>query len=102
MPDQINELIDAIREKVSFLHNQLSIERANNEKLRGENETMKNEILLKEKEIDANQSRISNIEKGMIATQGQGVIVAEEKVVSEQQIDELVKEIEYCIAQLKR
>jgi hypothetical protein len=102
MPDQINELIDAIREKVSFLHNQLSIERANNEKLRGENETMKNEILLKEKEIDANQARISNIEKGMIATQGQGVIVAEEKVVSEQQIDELVKEIEYCIAQLKR
>ena len=38
MPDQINELIDAIQEKISFLRNQLSIERADNEKLRGENE----------------------------------------------------------------
>jgi len=102
MPDQINELIDAIKEKISFLHNQLSVERANNEKLRGENETMKNAILLKEKEIDAHQSRIFDFEKGISTKQGQGVIVAEEKIIPEQQIDELVEEIEYCIAQLKK
>jgi chromosome segregation ATPase len=102
MPDQINVLIDAIEEKISFLRNRLSIERANNEKLHGENEAMKNEILFKEKEIDAHQSRISDFEKGISATQGQSVLVAEEKIIPEQQIDELVKEIEYCIAQLKK
>ena len=102
MPDQINVLIDAIREKVSFLHGQLSIERANNEKLRGENESMKTEIISKEKEIEAHQTRISNLDENRNATEGQGIVVAEEKIVSEQHIDELVKEIEFCIAQLKK
>ena len=101
MSDQIHQLIDAIREKVSRLHRQLSTERSTNAKLQEQNESLANEIISKNNEITALRSKISEIELNNKTVEKQGVIGSEAKLISNEQIDELVKEIEYCIKQLK-
>ena len=102
MSDRINELVSAIREKASHMHGQLSTERSANSKLREEIETIKSDIISKNSEIDALKSKLIDLENNMNTTEKQDVIGSKGNVISNEQIDELVKEIEYCLGQLKK
>ena len=102
MSDRIQELIDGIREKASSLHNQLSTERSSNQKLQDEVSGLQNQISSKEGEIVELKSKISEWETKLKTVDEQDVIGSEDTGVSDEQIDELVKEIEYCIEQLKK
>jgi len=102
MADRINELIQKIREKVSLLKDQLSVEKTKNESLQEEVNQLKLQLTSKQNEVEALESKIVNLQSDIVKAKEQSVNHSTEANVSDEQIDELVKEIEYCIGQLKK
>jgi septal ring factor EnvC (AmiA/AmiB activator) len=103
MTDNIQKIIDQILSKSNFLHKIVIEERDKNSHLNIEIERLnkllseKNEeCLLLSKNLDSVQSALSLTENKVIENPGQTI------GKSEQEIDELVKEIEFCIEQLKQ
>ena len=103
MTDNIQKIIDQILSKSNFLHKIVLEERDKNSHLTIEIERVnkllseKNEeCLLLSKNLDSVQSALSLTENKVIKNPGQTI------GKSEQEIDELVKEIEFCIQQLKQ
>jgi hypothetical protein len=103
MTDNIQKIIDQILSKSNFLHKIVLEERDKNSHLNIEIERLnkllseKNEeCLLLSKNLDSVQSALSLTENKVIENPGQTI------GKSEQEIDELVKEIEFCIEQLKQ
>lgn len=103
MSDRIQELLNDIREKATGWHKQLTAERAANQQLTSELTTVKNILREKEEELLKSARQITELESKLeMAANNSSVIVSEGTGVSDEQIDELVKEIDYCLAQLKR
>jgi hypothetical protein len=103
MTDNIQKIIDQILSKSNFLHKIVLEERDKNSNLNIEIERLnkllseKNEeCLLLSKNLDSVQSALSLTENKVIENPVQTI------GKSEQEIDELVKEIEFCIEQLKQ
>ena len=103
MTDNIQKIIDQILSKSNFLHKIVLEERVKNSHLNIEIERLnkllseKNEeCLLLSKNLDSVQSALSLAQNKVIENPGQTI------GKSEQEIDELVKEIEFCIEQLKQ
>jgi len=103
MTEQIQKVIDQILSKSIALHKIALEERDKNSHLNIEIERLnkllseKNEeCLLLSKNLDSVQSALSLTENKVIENPGQTI------GKSEQEIDELVKEIEFCIEQLKQ
>jgi hypothetical protein len=103
MTDNIQKIIGQILSKSNFLHKIVLEERDKNSHLNIEIERLnkllseKNEeCLLLSKNLDSVQSALSLTENKVIENPGQTI------GKSEQEIDELVKEIEFCIEQLKQ
>jgi hypothetical protein len=103
MTDNIQKIIDQILSKSNFLHKIVLEERDKNSHLNIEIERLnkllseKNEeCLLLSKNLDSVQSALSLTENKVIENPVQTI------GKSEQEIDELVKEIEFCIEQLKQ
>jgi len=103
MTDQIEKRIEQILEKVKLLHLDLQNERSKNDSLMLENDKFKSEL------FSANQRE--SMLNSEIETLRSALLLAENKVVDvpiqplgkrEEEIEELVKEIEYCIEQLKK
>ena len=103
MTEQIEKSIEQILNKARALHAELQSERSKNTALNSEVEKMKDELFsMSEREFMLNTE---------IETLKSALQLAENKVVEvpvqivgkrEEEIDELVKEIEYCIEQLKK
>ena len=103
MTEQIEKSIEQILSKVRVLHAELQSERLKNVALQSEVGRMKDELFsISEREFMLNTE---------IETLKSALQLAENKVVEvpvqivgkrEEEIDELVKEIEYCIEQLKK
>ena len=102
MADRINELIKNIREKVSQLKSQLSVEKSKNETLQEEVNQLKLQLTSRQTEVESLESKIVNLQSDIVKAKEQSVNHSPETSVSDEQIDELVKEIEYCIGQLKK
>ncbi len=103
MTEQIEKSIEQILNKARSLHAELQSERSKNNALQSEVGRMKDELFfVSEREFMLNTE---------IETLKSALQLAENKVVEvpvqivgkrEEEIDELVKEIEYCIEQLKK
>ena len=102
MSDRINQLIDTIREKSILLKDQVASEKAKNEELTQEIQTLKQEVTSKGEKVDELNSKITELNDGLKAVKEQSITGSEGNGFSDEQIDELVKEIEYCIGQLKK
>ena len=103
MTDNIQKIIDQIHSKSKALHKVVLEERDKNGHLNSEIERLnklldeKNEECFSlSKNLDSVQSALSLAENKVIENPGQTI------GKSEQEIDELVKEIEFCIEQLKQ
>lgn len=102
MSDRVNELIETLREKMILLKDQCAQERSKNDELIVENEALKSKLTEKSTEISSLQTKIESLKEAQKLAAEQSVNHSEEKRISDEQIDELVSEIEYCIAQLKK
>ena len=102
MSGRINQLVDTIREKFILLKDQVASDKVKNEELTQEIQALKLDVSSKDEKIGELNSKITELNDGLKSAREQSIISAEGNGVSEEQVDELVKEIEYCIEQLKK
>lgn len=103
MTEKIQLLLEGVRNKSNELHKLLVDERSKNEQLNTELQQLKQEksdLEAKNEELVSNNNRLIS-ELNSTKVQGIGTEVAIHANRNEE-IDELVKEIEYCITQLKK
>lgn len=102
MSDRVNELIEEIRGKATSMKQLISVEKEKNSGLAQEIEALKHELSSKETEVTQLKGEIASLKNDLSAKNEQSIERSTGNEISDEQIDELVKEIEYCIAQLKR
>ena len=102
MSDNIHKLIDGIREKYSHVNNQLLEERTTIEYLQNKIENLTSQLDTSNEGISALQAKINEMSSVADETNEQVITRSEGSLISDEQIDELVKEIDYCIGQLKK
>lgn len=107
MTERIQHSMNEIRAKALELHNELVQERIKNQALQAqilEKEERLQSVLLAGKESEnALNAVIDQLKLDLEVTKNQIVEVSvSQNGRNEEQIDELVKEIEYCIGQLKK
>lgn len=101
MSDRIKALISEIGEKVSRINGMLSTERLNNEKLQNEVSALQEQLISEKNVVSELQTEIAAMRQDINAKSEHVVEDSKGKYISEDEIDEMVKEIEYCIGQLK-
>lgn len=109
MSDRIQELLDGIKEKTLHWHQLYSDERTANQSLREQLDELNAQLTARQQEVNALQQQVDKLklEVGELdtklkTTRENDVSVSKGTDVSDEQIDELVREIDYCIAQLKK
>lgn len=106
MSARVHQLLDEIREKSVHLKDQITAERAKNETLSVEISELKEEINGKTQEVENLQAKVSELSASIESLKEQRVNSESTSptgaTLSNEEIDALVKEIEYCVKQLKR
>ncbi|PWL28813.1 MAG: hypothetical protein DCO96_08330 [Fluviicola sp. XM-24bin1] len=106
MSARVHQLLDEIREKSVNLKDQVAAERAKNDTLSAEISELKSAMENKTQEVDNLQSKVSELSVNIESLKEQSVNSESTSptgaVLTKEEIDALVKEIEYCITQLKR
>ncbi|MBL1281154.1 MAG: hypothetical protein COA33_012825 [Fluviicola sp.] len=102
MSDQIQKLIASIREKFSQVKGQLSAEQSKNEKLQNEMEELKSQLDAQNDKVNSLENELQDAKSNKNDLSEQNITSSEGTMITEGQIDELVKEIDYCIGQLKK
>lgn len=102
MSERVHQLIDEIRKKSAVMREQIESERATNASLTSEIVTLRERLLVKEQEMTAMQGTIAELNERVETLKEQGANAISGSGISNEEIDALVKEIEYCIGQLKR
>lgn len=106
MSARVHQLLDEIREKSVKLKSQVAAERAKNEALSTEISELKLEIDSKKQEVEDLQNKVSELSANIESLKEQSVNSESSSqtgaVLTNEEIDALVKEIEYCMQQLKR
>jgi chromosome segregation ATPase len=103
MTESIQRKIEQIESKVFGLHDLLQEQRAEKARLQSELEGVNARLLAAISDL-ASKSEELNAVQVMLSSENEQKTVSSTPVVQykEQEIDELVKEIEYCISQLKK
>ena len=102
MSDRINQLIDTIREKSILFKDQVASEKSKNEVFAQKVEELENEVVLKTEKVLELNARVTALNEEVKTVKEQKTAGSDRRHISDEQIDELVKEIEYCIGQLKK
>lgn len=102
MTERIQHIIDEIREKSQAMHKLLTAEREKNLELYVEISELKEQLNQSKLDIEAKTQEIANLNTVVETTKNQVVEVPVSLGRKDEEIDELVKEIEYCISQLKK
>ena len=102
MSDRIKELVQTVKDKASSLHEKVQVERSKNQDLENNLSKLKEELKEKEAEVSRLRGEIEEYETKLKTQNLVNVEAAGGEKVSDAEIDELVREIDYCIAQLKK
>ena len=101
MTQRIEQLISEIETKVQHLRESLVQEREKNLSFTEQLEVLKREHSMLQSELDVSKNVTDGL-KGELEKMKENVVSAPVRGRNDQEIDELVKEIEYCISQLKK
>jgi|TARA_R110000737_G_scaffold222262_1_gene237534 chromosome segregation ATPase len=103
MTESIQRKIQEISGKMKILHSHLLEERAKNAKLESDLESLKMSLQEKNEELATKNQQLSEKESQLVQMNEQNTVsMPEESLNRSHEIDELVKEIEYCIGQLRK
>ncbi len=101
MTRRIEQLISDIHSKVEHLHKSLVQERKKSLTYSEELDALKKENALLQTALHASKETAEGL-KGELEKMKDNVVSTPVRRRNDQEIDELVKEIEYCISQLKK
>jgi predicted nuclease with TOPRIM domain len=101
MSDKALQLIDEIRFRSLEIKGKLDEERQNNAVLTNTIADLGKELEQRELELSEVKTKVAELEKEVLTAKEQVInpVISSER--NDEEIDELVKEIEYCISQLK-
>lgn len=102
MTERIQHIIDEIRLKSQALHHQLNEEREKNRAFQAEMQLLTERLQAHKLRDDEHLAAIEALKTELEMAKSQVVENSNPIVRKDEEIDELVKEIEYCISQLKR
>ena len=102
MTDTIQQIIEKIRSKSIEIHSQLIKEREKNIALEAENVALKAQLTDMADTQKVLNVEMSELKIALETAKNQVVETPISKNRKDEEIDELVKEIEYCISQLKK
>ena len=102
MTDTIQQIIEKIRSKSIEIHSQLIKEREKNTVLEAENVALKAQLTGMADTQKGLNVEMSELKIALEAARNQVVETPISKNRKDEEIDELVNEIEYCISQLKK
>lgn len=102
MAEMIEQLIGEIRERSREIKRNLSAERENSKNLAMEKTVLSAEIERLKSELKVANDKINDLKGEMEAMAARNIEQPAERKVTQEEIDDLVKEIDYCITQLKR
>lgn len=102
MTEHIQHIIEEIRLKSKALHQQLNEERLKNKAFQDELNLLTERLQLQKLEEEKNLSEIAALKSELESTRSQEIEISHPIGKSDDEIDELVKEIEHCISQLKK
>lgn len=102
MTEHIQQIIEKIRLKVQGLHTQLTEEREKSKEFQAEIALLKENQQLQKQKEDENLSQIASLKLELETSKSQIVENSRPIGKKDEEIDELVKEIEHCISQLKK
>jgi uncharacterized protein YfkK (UPF0435 family) len=102
MTERIQHIIDEIRLKSQAISHQLHEEREKNKALQAELQLITERLEVQKQKEELSLSEIAALKEELEAAKGQVVETSLPSGRNDEEIDELVKEIEYCISQLKR
>jgi chromosome segregation ATPase len=102
MTEKIQQAIQNIRLKAHRINNELVVSKEKVNALESENKFIKAELGALQEENAILRTKLSDMEIQWNAAKEQVVNTSVIYARKEEEIDELVKEIEYCISQLKK
>lgn len=102
MTDRIQNIIEDIRHKSVAMHQQLLEEREKNSVFQSEVQLLTESIELQTQEENKLLTEISMLKAELEMAKSQVVENSHPSGKKDEEIDELVKEIEHCISQLKK
>jgi len=103
MTENIQNSLDNILEKVRSIHGELLNERKNNSDLENEIQQLRASNLEKTNQVFSLETEVETLRSALNLAQNKVVEVPIQVVGKrEEEIDELVREIEHCIEQLKQ
>jgi septal ring factor EnvC (AmiA/AmiB activator) len=102
MTDRIQNIIDDIRHKSAALHQHLLDERDKNSAFQSEIQLLTESIEHQKQEENKLLSEITMLKAELEMTKSQVIENSHPSGKKDEEIDELVKEIEHCISQLKK
>ncbi len=103
MTDSIQSIISQISHKAKGLHNLLVAERETNAVLSSKNQSLQTDLDQKSAQIEELENKMKvQEERLMVMTEQDSGSAVIPSLGRSQEIDELVKEIEYCISQLRK
>lgn len=102
MTERIQHIIDEIRLKSQALHHQLNEEREKNRAFQAEMQLLTERLQAQKQRDEEHLVAIEVLKAELEVTKSQVVENSNPIGRKDEEIDELVKEIEYCISQLKR
>lgn len=101
MTERITQLIDRLHEKVNLMKDGLRAERLKVVERDGRIENLEAELASGRKQLEGMQLELDALKASMAATENVNIESAGSKGLSDDEIGELVKEIEFCITKLK-
>lgn len=102
MSERIDNLINNIREKSILMNEKLSIYEKGKENLENQIKALKNDLNSLMLKNEGFREQIVSLQQDVQARNEQSISKSDETGVSDEKIDELVKEIEFCIGQIKK
>jgi molecular chaperone GrpE (heat shock protein) len=104
MTENIQQIISTIRSKAVGFHDQLKISKEKNQQLEAEISSLKSEIQALKESVEIYKAEFTNLHAELTKAKEEAVTTSSESdsVNRDEEIDALVKEIEYCIHQLKK
>jgi glutamate-1-semialdehyde aminotransferase len=102
MTDRLYHIIEEIRTKMLNLSKQLNDERLKYISLKEENVRLEEELAAAKEQERVLTALNTQLKSEVVSAKSQVVEVPVSLVKKDEEIDELVNEIEYCISQLKK
>lgn len=102
MSDKVVALIEKVRVRSLELKSDLDQQRTENSRLEGLNAQLRNDLEKFEGTRKVLTSEIERLKADIKLMSEKNIAGSEVRTLTNEQIDELVKEIDYCIAQLRK